>query len=158
MTNPSTIPQNKWKLALLSILILTIGLYITMLLQKNITTVLVQYLAMILALYFFIKRINYEEIKIGELFLWSTFIIFTSYFSFHVFDFFYFNVNTVQANFFLIGLFIGSSLRSIIFGNMLSIGVFHLIKNKNWAMLILMILMSWVFTTMLNFDPSQFGG
>lgn len=150
-------PKNKWKLAFLSISILSIAFSIVLLLQNYIPILIPYYASMVFALYFFIKRINYKEINIGELFLWGIFIIlggnlfvnnfYVLFFSDlsigSVTEFFYFNV--------------GSFFRCIILGSMLSFGVFHLIKNKSWSMLFLMIFASWMFQTLLIFDLAQFG-
>ncbi len=151
-------PKNKWKLAFLSISILVVAFSIVLLLQDYIPIVIPYYASMIFALYFFIKRINYNEMNIGELFLWGIFIIlggklfvnnfYVLFFSDmtigSVVDFFYFNI--------------GSFFRCIILGSMLSFGVFHLIKNKSWSMLILMVLASWVSQTLLLIDPELLGG
>ena len=153
-----SLPQNKWKLAFLSILILTIGYAITMLFQKQILVTISSYSTKILALYFFIKRINYEDINIGKLFWWSTFIIFGGYLILNTFHLLFISDRVIDSLSSFIFFNLGALFRSIIFGNMLSIGVFHLIKNNSWAILISMILTSWVFQTLLFFDPAQFGG
>ena len=150
-------PQNKWKLALLSILILTIGYAITMLFQNQILVTISSYAAKILALYFFIKRINYEDIDIGKLFWWSTFIIFGGYLIVNIFHLLFISDQIIDSLLSFIFFNLGALSRSIIFGNMLSIGVFHLIKNDRYSTLISMILTSWIFQTML-IDLAQFEG
>ena len=150
-------PQNKWKLALLSILILTIGYAITMLFQNQILVTISSYTTKIIALHFFIKRINYEDIDIGKLFWWSTFIIFGGYLIVNTFHLLFISEWIIDSLLTVIFFNLGALFRSIIFGNMLSIGVFHLIKNNRYSTLISMILMSWIFQTMLTFDPAQFG-
>lgn len=150
-------PQNKWKLALLSILILTIGYAITMLFQNQILVTISSYASKILALYFFIKRINYEDIDIGKLFWWSTFIIFGGYLIVNVFHLLFISDQIIDSLLTFIFFNLGALFRSIIFGNMLSIGVFHLIKNDRYSTLISMILTSWIFQTML-IDLAQFEG
>jgi len=48
---------------------------------------------------------------------------------------------------YLLGNIVGVFLKSLVLGNLLSIGVFQFIKNKNWAMLVLMIFASWMLLT-----------
>jgi hypothetical protein len=151
-------PQNKWKLASQAILILIIGLSITSLLQEILPTILTHYVSIIFALYFFIKRINYEDINLGVLFYWGTFIVFGAYLIFNTIHLLFFSDRITDSFLSFITFNLGSFLRSTILGNMLSFGVYHFIKSKSWSMLILMILTSWMFLTLLVVDPEIFGG
>lgn len=150
-------PVNKWKTALFSIVILSLGFALTLFLQNYIPVVLGSYISMILALYFFIKRINYEDLNIGELFLWGTFIIFIGNLIINSYYLLFLSDIIIDSLSILIYYNLGALFRSLIYGTMLSFGVFHLIKNKSWSTLILMIFASWMFQTLLIFDPAIFG-
>ena len=148
---------NKWKLALIPIVILTIGFALTFFLEDYIPIVFGSYISMILALYFFIKKINYEEINIGELFLWGTFIIFIGNLIINMF-YLLFRSDIIIDSFSIFFYFnLGAVFRSVIYGSTLSFGVFHLIKNKSWSMFFLMIFAALMFQTLLIFDPALFG-
>lgn len=149
-------PQNKWKLALLSILLLTIGFSITMFLQNHILIIISSFIVKILVLHFFIKRINYQDIDIRELLLWSTFIIFGSYLIYNIIHLIFISDLVIDSILSFIFFNLGALFRSVIFGNMLSFGVFHLIKYKHWSMLISMILTSLIFQAMLTFDLTSY--
>lgn len=150
-------PQNKWKLAFLSISILSIAFSIILLLQDYIPIVIPYYASMVFALYFFIKRINYDEIIIVELFFWGSFIILIATVFVNTFYILFISDMVIGSISTFIFFNLGSFFRSIILGSTLSFGVFHLIKNKSWSMLFLMVFASWMFQTLFIFDLSQLG-
>ncbi|MFK7771291.1 MAG: hypothetical protein AB8F94_04090 [Saprospiraceae bacterium] len=151
-------PKNKWKLAFLSISILVIAFSIVLFFQDYIPIVMPYYASMIFALYFFIKRINYEEMNMAELFSWGIFIILGGNLFVNNFYVLFFSDMIIGSISEFIFFNLGSFFRCIILGSTLSFGVFHLIKNKSWSMLFLMIFASWMFQTLLIFDPALFGG
>jgi len=144
---------NRWKYAIIAILTLAItGLGFSFL-EKWISgiTMITESIVICIVLYFFIKKVGHEYFEVTQLFSWGTLIVFGGYLIFNTISYFLGTLSYVDdlQQFTLYNL--GALVRSMVLGYLLSLGAFHLIKDKNWGMPILMIITSWMLLTIFTF-------
>lgn len=139
---------SKLPMAALCIFIIFLGLLIDNFMFNQLLNAITQYFLLVGVLYFFYKKTNLVEYGIGDRFLWCTLIIFSGYMMLSIFFLVTIDSGPFNLTFFLFsGL--GNLFRSVILANFLSIGIYHLIKNRNWAMLVLMVFVCWFCLTTL---------
>ncbi len=145
---------SKWRPALLAILFLNIVFVLKLLFLPQHLILFFSFAPIILALYFFIKKVNHNTLAIGQLFVWSSTIVFLGLLIIPILTPFFFvhEMSASEKTTYILGHIVGTFLKSIVLGNLLSIGVFQFIKNKNWAMLILMIFTSWMLLTTFTIE------
>lgn len=142
------LPLQKHPLVIFASLFITIPLLIIFYANLWSWSMYIEYLSIILVLYFFIKKANPNSDNFSFS-IWGIVIVFLG----NAFSMpgYFFLVEDFSNNFLTILGFLTSNLfKGIFLGYPLYIGVFMMTKKKNWAMLILMIVVSWIFMTMIT--------
>lgn len=142
------LPSQKYPLVIFASLIITIPLLIISHINLWGWSMLLQYSSIILALYFFIKKANPNPDNFSFS-IWGIVIVFLGNAFSTIGYFFFFEGFTDNFTLFF-GYLTGNLFKGIFIGYPLYIGVFMLTKKRNWAMLILMIIISWIFMTMIT--------
>ena len=138
---------NKFEPAIIAVLVLAILLFLNFHTWYQWQFLLFGYASITGVLYFFYKKLKHVQFNNGELFFWGTGIVFFSTFLSNIVLFFMDQIPFVHSTSDFIAYHFEILLLSIVLGYLISIGVVEYIKNKNWAMLILMIISSLIMTS-----------
>jgi len=119
--------------------------------QTYILATIIETLVIGVALYFFIKKVGYEYFEVTQLFSWGTLIVFGGFLISNTIKYLMDDLSFINSISSFAMYNLGTLIRSMLLGYLLALGVFHLIKNKNWWMPVLMAILSWMLMTIFTF-------
>jgi len=134
----------KWKFAIISIFILSCCFFFSI--TSSITEkLLYENIGILLAIYFFVKKVKTQNLKHGQFFLWCNFIVFGSFLIAHLIGVIFLGINHISFSDFIFTSF-KYLLKSILNGYVLGLGVYSAILLKAGVPIAFAILISGFFT------------
>lgn len=146
--------KDKLPYAILAGLFITIPLLISTFFRlSGWWLILIQYISVITALYFFIKKTNPQP-DVISFSAWGILVVFLGHTFSSLVHYIFFYKSITYINLEIIFFALGNLFKSLFIGYPLYLGVFLWIKKRNWVMLVLMTIVSFMFLTMLYLDRS----
>lgn len=140
----------KWKFASISILILSC-FFIFSIPSSDSEQLVIENAGILLALYFFIKKVKIRSLAHRQFFLWCNFIVFGSFLIAHLIGNLFVFIDHISFSQFVFSSFT-YLLKSVLNGYVLGLGVYSAISLKTGAPIAFAILISGFFTIAIIFN------